>query len=689
MPRLPIPLAVAIALTGFSAVASPISHDELTRRATAGDVVAERDLGQSYLDGQGVAQDVAAGVAWLEKAAKLRDPFAAYLLGEHYESLPQTADNHNQMVSYYRQAAELGHTTAQVKIAQMLLERSDVQGSGEQDKAGLRSQALALLAFAGNAGNGVANTVLGNVYAQGAHGVAVDLKKAESSYRKAAAEEQVAAYVWLAHYYLGQGHDTMQGTEYLAKAGQAQVPGAALQLANRYLKGEGAPKDTAKAIEWAQRAQAQHDPDAGALLAQMQPVLSANKAQAIEAPPHKERLAAAPINENAPAETHVSRGDLILGTGTGKTPASAIPSTAAVPVAVVKPLRQAPVPGPAEPLNQRITQIEKRMNQLEQQNTHLQYEISQNELDVTMLQQNHYEALAEADAGRHAHQARADAWRHVMPKKPGPQPRPPVSAAAILSDDTRGLKLPAPPTDPVEPMADGDAPSVDGPVVEANVAAPPVHIDAPSITVADVAVTPLAPKLVAPVESQPLPVHEAPPAAAHIASPPVAAEHTVASVAQPAQAAEPLPAATTAPKRAPSVLPSRVIDHDADVANEQGVEAVRRGEYEKATELFRRAAMSGNPRALNNLAMAYFRGLGVERNIREAVDCFERAVHAGDGGAAYNLGYIYQYGVGVVPDRARAIGWYRRASELGNANAHRMLGELLSQAAQPNVSTQG
>jgi len=689
MQRLPISLAIAIALTGISANAATLSASptELQRRATAGDVAAERDLGQAYIDGAGVAKDVATGLAWLERAAKQRDPYAAYLLGEHYEGLPQTADNHNQMVGYYRQAAELGHTSAQIKIAQMLLDRAQTMPADQ--KAKTQQQALALLAFAGNAGNGMANAVLGGIYAQGQYAVAVDMHKAVEHYRKAATQKQMGAYVWLTHYYFGQGADAAQAIKYLTDSAHAGVPGAAAQLAERYANGDGAPKDAARAREWAQIAKDHNDPEADAILAQLDRASpAATPAGAIASKPVAQAPAAIPTKPQTTER---------LGA-----PISAVATT--VPV-VVEPVRvQAPanievLPSAVEPaagaIAQRMGDIERRMAWLERQNTQLVYEMSRNRMEVTMLERSHYDALASMDSGHNARQAREEAWRHAAPKKPEPKPQRPVQAIALLNNDTRGLRVQIPPVDPDMPVpsdeSHGDLPitTAPSPVVEGAksepIASQPLHVEDVKVAVAsNPQVLETAPIVGA---NQGIVAHQ--PVSAVVAEPAHVTHPAVIEPTKNIAAAAPRQAQSATVPAAPAVPPSRTINHDADVANEQGVEAARKGEYEMAVSLFRQASMAGNPRALNNLAMSYFRGLGVDRNIHEAVAYFERAVHAGDAGAAYNLGYIYQYGVGVVPDRTRAIGWYRQAVALGNTAAHRMLGEMLSQASAVSMNGQG
>ncbi|MGH9571023.1 MAG: tetratricopeptide repeat protein, partial [Candidatus Angelobacter sp.] len=73
------------------------------------------------------------------------------------------------------------------------------------------------------------------------------------------------------------------------------------------------------------------------------------------------------------------------------------------------------------------------------------------------------------------------------------------------------------------------------------------------------------------------------------------------------------------------------------------------------------AADKGAPRALSNLARIYYEGLGVLKNLAEAIRLFEAAATAGEFLPQIELGRIYSRGLGVARDDNLAKRWYLAA----------------------------
>ena len=69
--------------------------------------------------------------------------------------------------------------------------------------------------------------------------------------------------------------------------------------------------------------------------------------------------------------------------------------------------------------------------------------------------------------------------------------------------------------------------------------------------------------------------------------------------------------------------------------------------YRKAVELGQAAAMA-------NLAVMYFAGDGVARDMTEAVRLFRKAADLGNADATFNLALMYDNGAGVVQDQRKA-----------------------------------
>ena len=90
------------------------------RAAAAGDSAAMLSLGGMYLFGSDtVQQNDQEAARWFQKAADLKNPAAMYNLAGLYEEgrgVPRDADKAKQL---YQQAAALGNTLAQRRLAEM------------------------------------------------------------------------------------------------------------------------------------------------------------------------------------------------------------------------------------------------------------------------------------------------------------------------------------------------------------------------------------------------------------------------------------------------------------------------------------------------------------------------------------------------------------------------------------------
>ena len=103
---------------------------------------------------------------------------------------------------------------------------------------------------------------------------------------------------------------------------------------------------------------------------------------------------------------------------------------------------------------------------------------------------------------------------------------------------------------------------------------------------------------------------------------------------------------------------------------EQSVEAEKAKDYDKAFKLCKKAAVAGNPRAQDNLAYYYQKGIGCKVDTKKALEWYEKAVVSGYGPAAFVLGYYYQEGNGItVKDAASAYNYYKIGADLGDRNA--------------------
>ena len=82
-----------------------------------------------------------------------------------------------------------------------------------------------------------------------------------------------------------------------------------------------------------------------------------------------------------------------------------------------------------------------------------------------------------------------------------------------------------------------------------------------------------------------------------------------------------------------------------------------------------RAADAGDPPAMHNLALYYFRGEGGPQDAAAAAQWFKKAAQRGVVDSQYNLGLLYQSGSGVPRDLAQAYRWFTAAANAGDAEA--------------------
>jgi localization factor PodJL len=80
-----------------------------------------------------------------------------------------------------------------------------------------------------------------------------------------------------------------------------------------------------------------------------------------------------------------------------------------------------------------------------------------------------------------------------------------------------------------------------------------------------------------------------------------------------------------------------------------------------------RAAEAGDPAAMHNLALYYFRGEGGPQDTAAAANWFRKAAQRGVVDSQYNLGQLYQAGSGVPRDLAEAYKWFSIAAIAGDA----------------------
>ena len=127
-------------------------------------------------------------------------------------------------------------------------------------------------------------------------------------------------------------------------------------------------------------------------------------------------------------------------------------------------------------------------------------------------------------------------------------------------------------------------------------------------------------------------------------------------------------------------LGNRLLRADADKGDAQdqiyvagwyftGTEGYPKDPVEGAKWL-RKSADQGNAEAENMLGNLYVRGVGVEKNLDEAVSWLKKAAAQNEPHACYSLGVASEKGLGGMPqDTQAAIDWYRKAGDDPHARA--------------------
>ncbi|GBB87807.1 hypothetical protein RclHR1_01430016 [Rhizophagus clarus] len=99
-------------------------------------------------------------------------------------------------------------------------------------------------------------------------------------------------------------------------------------------------------------------------------------------------------------------------------------------------------------------------------------------------------------------------------------------------------------------------------------------------------------------------------------------------------------------------------------------------DYEKAIELYHKAANSGDSDAQFNLALMYKNGEGVDKDYEKAIELYHKAANSGYSDAQYNLALMYEYGKGTEQNIDQAIYWYEKSAKQGDQDAQNKLEEL-------------
>jgi len=87
----------------------------------------------------------------------------------------------------------------------------------------------------------------------------------------------------------------------------------------------------------------------------------------------------------------------------------------------------------------------------------------------------------------------------------------------------------------------------------------------------------------------------------------------------------------------------------------------------EAVRLYRKGADEEDALGQRYLGDLYFNGRGVPQSYAEALKWYRLAAAQNDDGAFVHLGYMYDHGLGVTMDHVEAVRWFRKAADQNNS----------------------
>jgi TPR repeat protein/energy-coupling factor transporter ATP-binding protein EcfA2 len=223
-------------------------HAVFQTGALHGDASAMANLGGSYREGFGVAQDYVKAREWYEKAADKGNAWAMGGLGFLFENGHGAPQDYIKAREWYEKAADKGNAVAMTNLGGLYENGRGVA----QDFVKAREW----YEKAADKGEAVAMSNLGALYEQG-RGVAQDYAKAREWYEKAADKGNAGAMRGLGVLYesgLSVAQDYATAREWYERATDSGDAGAMRGIGFLYQNGLGVTKDYAKAREWYEKA---------------------------------------------------------------------------------------------------------------------------------------------------------------------------------------------------------------------------------------------------------------------------------------------------------------------------------------------------------------------------------------------------------------------------------------------------
>ncbi|KAJ3334713.1 hypothetical protein HDU93_007381, partial [Gonapodya sp. JEL0774] len=230
----------------------PKDHGEAVKwfgkAAEQGYADAQNGLGFMYENGQGVQKEEEEAVKWYRRAAEQGNRAAQFALGLIYSYGKGVQKNEAEAVKWYRKAADQGNAPAQFNLGYLY-----DNGQGVQKDEG---EALEWYRRAADQGNARAQSNLGVMFTDG-RGVEKDEAEAVKWYRRAADQGNMDAQFNLGLMYAnGRGveEDVVEAVKWFRKAADQGDEQGQFNLGFIYENGRGVQKDEVQALMWYRRA---------------------------------------------------------------------------------------------------------------------------------------------------------------------------------------------------------------------------------------------------------------------------------------------------------------------------------------------------------------------------------------------------------------------------------------------------
>ena len=236
-------LSIALALLSCNASAQEEDRDAAAAkrfsddrpRAELGDSAAMARVGEAYLLGDGVGQDLAKAVDWFRRGAEKGSGRAMYRLGDLYQVGAGVERDLAKALEWYRRGADAGDPGAMAGLGWMYFHGFAVEKDIDQAVRWYRKGA--------DAGGPEAMNNLGHVYRYGL-GVPKDTKRAVEWFRRSVEGGNEWAMDNLGEMYvMGEGveRDAKKGIDLLERAAMRGHPHSAAKLASLLLGVELTP----------------------------------------------------------------------------------------------------------------------------------------------------------------------------------------------------------------------------------------------------------------------------------------------------------------------------------------------------------------------------------------------------------------------------------------------------------------